>query len=173
LSHKFSRPKETLSKLDAYKIALETRNLEIGLFWQRSNYFLVLNVALALGFFKVENNILYSTALSVFGAIISILWLRVNLGSKFWQSRWEERLKIQESILAPNLNFFAAEDQIINDDVKRNILENKPRKRWFKKAMDEGIMKRHSVSYNMILLSVLFIIGWSVLFYITFFISKI
>lgn len=31
--------------------ALDTRNFEISLYWQRSNYFLVLNTALAVGFF--------------------------------------------------------------------------------------------------------------------------
>jgi hypothetical protein len=34
-------------KLEAYRTALATRNLEINLFWQRSNYFLVLNTAIA------------------------------------------------------------------------------------------------------------------------------
>src|SRR4051794_39983352 len=38
---------------DAYQVLLSTRNLEIGLFWQRSNYFLVLNSGLALGFFSL------------------------------------------------------------------------------------------------------------------------
>ena len=37
-----------------FKIALETRNFEILLYWQRSNYFLVLNTALAVGFFSVN-----------------------------------------------------------------------------------------------------------------------
>ena len=34
---------------ELYKIAIQTRNLELGFFWQRSNYFLVLNTALATG----------------------------------------------------------------------------------------------------------------------------
>ena len=38
---------------DLYRVALDTRNLESTLFWQRCNYFLVLNSALALGFFNL------------------------------------------------------------------------------------------------------------------------
>jgi hypothetical protein len=33
--------------LEAYRVAKEARNLEIALFWQRSNYFLVLSTAIA------------------------------------------------------------------------------------------------------------------------------
>ncbi|ENN6985946.1 hypothetical protein ACAB91_004506 [Vibrio parahaemolyticus] len=47
------RKKSAIDDLEAYKIALETRNMEIKLFWQRSNYFLALNAALALGFFRL------------------------------------------------------------------------------------------------------------------------
>ncbi len=38
-----------------YRVALDTRNSEISLFWQRSNFFLVLNTALAVGFFNDKN----------------------------------------------------------------------------------------------------------------------
>lgn len=40
-----------IEKKDLYKIAIETRNLEIGMLWQRSNYFMALNTAIAIGFF--------------------------------------------------------------------------------------------------------------------------
>jgi hypothetical protein len=33
-----------LEDKDIFKMALDIRNLEISLFWQRSNYFLVLNL---------------------------------------------------------------------------------------------------------------------------------
>jgi hypothetical protein len=39
--------------LEAYRVAKEARNLEITLFWQRSNYFLVLSTAIAAGFFSL------------------------------------------------------------------------------------------------------------------------
>lgn len=38
-------------RMEAYRVAKETRSLEINLFWQRSNYFLVLSTAIAAGFF--------------------------------------------------------------------------------------------------------------------------
>lgn len=43
--------------LEAYRTAIQARNLEIGLFWQRSNYFLVLNTAIAVGFFSLEDDV--------------------------------------------------------------------------------------------------------------------
>jgi hypothetical protein len=39
---------------DRYKVLLDTRNLEINLFWQRSNYFLGLNTGIAIGFFNLK-----------------------------------------------------------------------------------------------------------------------
>jgi hypothetical protein len=159
---KSNNNQEKLSPVDAYKIALETRNLEIGLFWQRSNYFLVLNVALALGFFKTDV-FYYSIALSVFGVSSSILWLRVNLGSKFWQSRWEERLRVQEGKISDDLNFFSASDTFIKKDVENNITRGHTRNNWFKNWVDNQTKKRHSVSLNMTILSISFVVGWAIL----------
>jgi hypothetical protein len=79
-------------KLEAYRTALAARNLEINLFWQRSNYFLVLNTAVAVGFFSRTDRDWLALGLSVIGLVISLLWVRLNLGSKFWQTRWERRL---------------------------------------------------------------------------------
>jgi len=158
------RETEKPSKEDLYKIAIETRNLEIGLFWQRSNYFLILNTALAVGFFKVGN--VYAIAISIFGAFVSLLWFRVNLGSKFWQSRWEERLRIQEKQVAPNLNFFTADDDLLRSDVENHINRRSSRPDWFKRWIDRQTLRRLSVSYNMTLLSLLFIGGWSILLFI-------
>lgn len=104
--------KSRLDGLEAYKIALETRNMEIGFFWQRSNYFLVLNAALAVGFFRLTEN-KYAILLATLGALVSFLWYRVNLGSKYWQSRWEHRLKLKEEEIAPNLQYFSADWGVI------------------------------------------------------------
>src|SRR5207248_3234570 len=60
-----SQDRADLSLVDAYKIALETRNLEINLFWQRSNYFLVLNTAIAVGFFARGHRDKYSFMLGL------------------------------------------------------------------------------------------------------------
>src|SRR3954451_9881664 len=83
--------------LEAFRAAYQTRNFEIGLFWQRSNYFLVLNTAVAAGFFVADRS--FRPLLCGTGAVVSALWLAVNLGSKFWQERWERRLCFAEKAL--------------------------------------------------------------------------
>jgi hypothetical protein len=149
---------DKLTPKDAYKIALDTRNFEIGLFWQRSNYFLVLNTALAVGFFKVDE-IVYSLLLAALGVIVSFLWYRVNLGSKFWQSRWEERLKIAEVEVAPDLKFFAADWETIHADVKSSLEHG--RHTGIQKFLRTQILKKCSVSHQMTTLSIVFIAAWT------------
>ncbi|MGU9951412.1 MAG: hypothetical protein ACNYPH_03745 [Gammaproteobacteria bacterium WSBS_2016_MAG_OTU1] len=84
--------------LKRFDVALETRNFEIEMLWKRSNYFLALNTAIAFGFvslIKEEENIVeYSYALlfCVIGCVVCLAWVKVNLGSKFWQAAWEEML---------------------------------------------------------------------------------
>ncbi|MCR9908917.1 hypothetical protein NB545_15800 [Vibrio campbellii] len=157
------RKKSAIDDLEAYKIALETRNMEIGLFWQRSNYFLALNAALAIGFFRLSDSY-YAYALACFGLFVSFLWFRVNLGSKYWQSRWEERLKIQEQIAAPNLDFFSASKATIQQDVEDSLngvfvdYGNK-----FKRWLNKQILRKPSVSDTMSQLSLSFMCGWFVL----------
>jgi lipoprotein signal peptidase len=58
---------------DLYKTLLDTRNLEINLFWQRSNYFLVLNTGIAFGFFNLTKP-MYRIAFAIMGIIASFLW---------------------------------------------------------------------------------------------------
>ena len=162
----------SLDNLEAYKIALDTRNMEIGLFWQRSNYFLVLNAALAVGFFRLIDN-KYSILLAFFGLLVSFLWYRVNLGSKYWQSRWEHRLKLKEEEIDPNLNFFSAEWSLIKDDVTKSLGYSKHNQHNIKGKfhiwLDEQVLKKPSVSYNMTLLSFLFLLGWALLIIIRLF----
>ena len=150
-----------LEAKDIFKAALDTRNFEINLFWQRSNYFLVLNTGLALDFFNVKakgDALILATA----GFGVSILWYLVNLGSKFWYSRWEQRLKLVEREYAPTLNLFSAERPVINDDVQKclNIDEH----RGLRRILDKQVLKKPSVSVAMIMLSLLFVLGWAALF---------
>ena len=63
----------TIEDKDLYKNVLDTRNFEISFFWQRSNYFLVLNSALALGFFGLKTRS-YEPWLAGFGLLVSLLW---------------------------------------------------------------------------------------------------
>jgi|SRR3990172_3034147 len=165
MDHSFSAH---LKNEDIYRIAYDTRNFEISLFWQRSNYFLVLNSALAVGFFNLQKSLPlqhYSLLLAGFGLLASFLWYRVNLGSKFWQSRWEQRLAEIEKVLAPDVKFFSADREIIEEDVKESLHWDSG-KGTFRKWIDKQVLKRPSVSYNMTLLSLLFIIGWVVLIFI-------
>jgi hypothetical protein len=151
----------TMTDKDVYKIALDTRNLEISLFWQRSNYFLVLNTALAIGFFSQQDGI-FAYLIALFGLIASALWYRVNLGSKYWQSRWEQRLSIIEKKIAPDIHLFSAERSIVESDVTES-LQVDAHKGCFHKFIDRQIIKKPSVSYNMTLLSVIFMLGWIIL----------
>ncbi len=142
-----------------YNIAWETRNFEIRLFWQRSNYFLVLNTAIAIGFFKLmTDQPSYSWLLAVIGFFVSCLWFCVNLGSKFWQCRWEERLRITEEKLEDNIDFFAANRDVIKKDVEKSLERAKHGK--LREKIDRLVLTKPSVSLMMKLLSMLFILIW-------------
>jgi len=103
-------------KLELYKMAAQTRNMEIALFWQRSNYFLVINTAIAAGFFTLENQ-RSAILFSIMGIFVALLWVEVNLGSKFWQLRWERRLAMPEDDLGPGIDLFSASWETVREDV--------------------------------------------------------
>jgi hypothetical protein len=111
---------DKLRLMDAYHAARETRQFEIGLFWQRSNYFLVLNTGVAVAFFSLKSSE-FATPLALFGLIGSWLWFYVTLGSKYWQSRWEQRLKVIELLFDSSLDLFAAEPHVIDQDVRDSL----------------------------------------------------
>ena len=156
---------EMLDAATIYKVALDTRNFEINLFWQRSNYFLALNTALAIGFFNLHDSRKYSLTLAILGTVVSILWYRANIGSKFWQSRWENRLKIVEEQIAPELKFFAANWEIIRKDVEESLKNGGHT--GLQKLVYSQVSKKPSVSYLMILLSLAFVTAWVLLIAMT------
>jgi hypothetical protein len=154
-----------ISKETLYKTVLETRNLEISLFWQRSNYFLGLNTVVAVGFFSLKDPV-YITLLSLFGFVGSILWFCTTLGGKFWQSRWEERLRLVEQELSPEIQFFSADWDTIYKDVEEHLtLANHSR---FRQFFDRLVLRKPSVSFAMILLSLIFALLWLVLLVVAF-----
>lgn len=105
-------------KFELYKISVETRNFEIGKFWERSNYMLILNTAIASGVLLVgtKSGVML---LAYCGVILSIVWSRLILGSKFWQARWEERLsKIEKQLFAGNAKLFATTFEEAKADVR-------------------------------------------------------
>lgn len=150
--------------LEMYKIALATRNLEINLFWQRSNYFLVLNTAVAIGYFSHGHRDKYSLMLSLLGVAIAYLWVLINLGSKFWQSRWEQRLSAVEEQLPGPIRLFSARWPEIESDVRRSFESPYPAKRiygkWLPKLYTKAVMRKPSVSRVMTALSAMFVAFW-------------
>jgi hypothetical protein len=140
-----------------FKVALETRNFEISMFWQRSNYFLVLNSALAVGFFSQQSKV-YAPILALLGMFASLLWIGVNLGGKYWQSRWEHELVVRERQLYPDDPLFGASplqrDQYVSVSLSWNnhgIL-----RRWW----DKRVLAKPSVSASMTYLSACFLLAW-------------
>jgi hypothetical protein len=151
----------SLEDKDIFQAVLDTRNLEITLFWQRSNYFLALNSALAVGYFAKEPTALTSL-IAVLGITSSILWYRVVLGSKYWQSRWEDKLFEIESRLAPTLGAFASRRVNWDEAVSRSL--HQAAHTGFQAWLDSQIMKKPSVTLCMTVLSMTFLAGWALLF---------
>ena len=61
--------------LEAYRVAKATRDLEINLFWQRSNYFLGWSAGTAAAFFSLKDST-YALPLAIFGLLIALLWIQ-------------------------------------------------------------------------------------------------
>lgn len=143
--------------LEAYRVAKEARNLEITLFWQRSNYFLVLSTAIAAGFFSLRDA-KYALPLAIFGLVVGSLWIAVNLGSKFWQSRWEHRLHLTEEQLRPNMNLFSATWETVQEDVRYSFQFR--RRGPIHRIYTRLVLLKPSVSLMMTLLSLAFVGFW-------------
>ena len=155
--------KNSISTEKIYDIALQTRNLEINLFWQRCNYFLVLNSALAVGFFNIKDQVLLIPT-AFLGLVVCVLWYRVALGSKYWQERWEYCLRRTESdlrdkkIYNSQIPLFSAKWQEIRDDVRESLQAN--RHTGLERIIDDQIMTKPSVTLSMFYLVISFGIAW-------------
>lgn len=147
------------TKLEEYKLALATRNLEIGLFWQRSNYFLVLNTAIGTGFFAVRSE-KAALLLGGLGLVAAWLWLLVNLGSRYWHIRWEQQVEDIEEKLEPAFHrFFFASRRELDEIVTRGLPSNS-NARVDRRLWNWAILKRPSVSLMITYLSCAFLIFW-------------
>ena len=82
----------------------------------------------------------------------------INFGSKFWQSRWETRLKVAENNISNKIDYFSADWNIIKDDVRESLIFSNHNA--FRKLTDRIILTKPSVSFIMMLLSISFIILW-------------
>lgn len=148
-----------MEKDDLLKIALDTRQFEIQMLWQRSNYFLIFNTAIAVGFFSAKDRFWAQLLAAVFGVAVSWLWYRVNLGGKYWQSRWEEAAWRLENECAPDAKLFAATESEVQVEVVQSL------KRWdhkgFAKWLDKQILKKPSLSQQMVIPSLCFMLFWA------------
>ena len=145
---------------DLYKLLVDTRNLEINLFWQRSNYFLALNSGIAFAFFNLnDSKVPYALVFAVFGLFTSLLWFWVCLGGKFWQARWEHRLQVFEKTHFPHLEFFAATPVKIKRDAVQGLAFF--RLSGLQRVFYRMALRKPSVSYSMIRLSALFVLAWA------------
>jgi hypothetical protein len=145
---------ESFINKELYKLALDTRNLEIQLFWQRSNYFFVLSTAIGTGaLITIKNISILALSLSIFGVIVSILWLRVNLGSRFWQNRWEHKTAHYERMtaLGTTMDLLSASIDTARNDVREFLSASNPG--FFKRIINTLTLKKPSVSMQMVYLS--------------------
>ena len=83
---------------DRFEVCLQNRNFEIELVWKRSQFFWVVNAAALAGFAAVKPEATDTRFLVIcFGFLSSFCWLLINIGSKWWQEAWEEKLKCTSS----------------------------------------------------------------------------
>ncbi len=150
----------SIEKPSELKIALENRTFEIQMFWQRSNYFLVLITAIGVAVFTIKESSL-ATIMSGFGSLSSYYWYKTNLGSKFWQESWEVEVVKLASIEG------IASFERSTADIKRQV-EKSFEDSWeggsknkVHRYFDREISKKPSVSYYMILLSVASTLLWT------------
>lgn len=86
--------------LKAYETAVETRKLEIELFWSRSLFFwgFIASAFVAYAAMRRFGSDI-SIVVACFGLVCSLAWSLVNRGSKFWQESWETKVeKIEPSV---------------------------------------------------------------------------
>jgi hypothetical protein len=154
--------------IEVFKIALDTRNFEINLFWQRCNYFLVLNSALAIGFFGIKEEE-YHLPTAILGLIVCVLWFRVALGSKYWQSRWEQALEQLEhhyvhgpkQYIRVSEVLFSAPFEDVKESVKTSV--NWSEHRGFARWIDDLVLTKPSVTLSMMVLVLTFAGAWGCL----------
>jgi hypothetical protein len=146
-----------LKELD---IALANRVFEIQSFWLRSNYFLVLLTALGAATFTVKDEIL-QLILSILSAFCAWFWYRTNLGSKFWQESWE----VEVNLLSEQIGIESFKRRIaaVTDQVRNSLDPSASDKGWFRRFIDKQVLSKPSVTFNMIALSLLVVVVWTLI----------
>jgi hypothetical protein len=141
------------------KIALDNRAFEIQLFWQRSNYFLVLMTALGIGAFSVKDP-MFSPAIALFATACSYFWFRTNLGSKFWQESWE--VEVTELSRELGVRSFEKSTAQVREQVRKSLSDGRTseKRSLLRIWVDRLTIRKYSVTYNMILLSFVSTMVW-------------
>lgn len=97
----------------AFEQSLENRKFEITLYWKRTQYFFtifstlgglsVLIALLEVGL-DMQSPLLFLALIIIecVGLVAAIAWVKVNLGSKYWQENWEAYVdKLGEDFIGP------------------------------------------------------------------------
>lgn len=97
----------------AFEQSLENRKFEITLYWKRTKYFftifstlggLSVLIALLAKVLEIPTPLLFLALIIVecVGLVAAIAWVKVNLGSKYWQVNWETYVnKLGEDFIGP------------------------------------------------------------------------
>ena len=97
--------------MEFYRIAIEARDLELRLFWQRSLFFAGFIAATFIGYYTVitaqsSAPKFLVPALLVLGVLFSLVWSLANRGSKYWYESWEFKVDYCEKLLGAH--FFSS-----------------------------------------------------------------
>jgi hypothetical protein len=157
----------SISSAEIYKMTLNTRNLEINLFWQRCNYFLILNSALAYAYVTVVDKHL-ALPITVLGFIVCVFWYRVALGSKYWQEHWEAKIEEVErsfkvhGTFPVNVSLFTSSWSDSYVSVRRSMGVDDPDENHsvFYGIIAHQILRKPSVTQSMIYLVLTFCLSW-------------
>jgi len=100
------------------ELAVETRKLEIDLFWRRSFFFWGFISASFIAYASLykEKAIGLELVISSFGFICSFAWSLVNRGSKYWQENWERKVEqVECEVLGEP--FFAEREEVQKPEI--------------------------------------------------------
>lgn len=111
--------------LEMLKLASEHFRLDLQLFWQRSNLYLLLNTALATVYVSASHPAL-RPVLAIFGLICSMFWFLVLRGSAYWIDHWRQELEHLDAI-ASDHRFFT---RMSRDTVRKRWLVASEISQW-------------------------------------------
>ncbi|WP_284881291.1 hypothetical protein [Citrobacter portucalensis] len=86
--------------------AHDIRKFEIELYWKRATYFFAFFTVITAAFgylFTSEKYSSFAPGVSIIGIVLSICFINVNKGSKYWQCNWEYLIDKLEVYITGNL----------------------------------------------------------------------